>query len=142
MYTAEQKCQIEVIKNSFYTWGEFDDYVLIVDGYKGVYIHKKQLRVVLDPNRKVDMDKFNHDGFEEYKKAHLTKHLYAIGSGRVVRKIKSDDTEIWVREDWLKQYRDAVSYYIKDPDGPVILFDRASNPIGLILPVKINTFDE
>lgn len=149
MRTVQEKMQIKVIDSSVTTYGiDSGEYVLLVDGWKGVYIKKDKLMVNLDRIKKpISTGNLNYHKFEkEYIPAIVTKAMMIIGRNRLLIKIKATESDIhcWVRYDWLKEYGLNKRLFVdqKSNESPVYISEHSGEPCGIILPVSVMVDEE
>ena len=145
MRTAQEKMQIRAIDNPLQTFAvDLEDYILIVDGFKGPYIKKSKLVIDVSKIKQtegpgdVDYRKFK----KSYVRAEQTKTLRLAGD-RMLIKIKACEGSnyCWVRYDWLKEYGLGVGNHLfvdpEDNKKPVYIESYLEEPHGIILPVNV-----
>lgn len=144
MRTVQEKMQIKAIDSSVTTYGiDSGEYVLLADGWKGVYIKKDKLMVNLDRIKKpISTGNLNYHKFEkEYIPATVTKAMMIVGGNRILIRIKATEGGIncWVRYDWLKEYGLNKQVFVdpKSNESPVYISEHSGEPCGIISPVSV-----
>ncbi|MGO5051440.1 hypothetical protein ACTQ6A_02815 [Lachnospiraceae bacterium LCP25S3_G4] len=140
-YTVQEKFQIEVVKRAQMFYADFEDYVLIVDGNKGVYIDKRDLLIDISKCKK-----FKYSA-EHLSKEHLqevnvpaeeTSEARILSHKNVAIKLKAKDgTYAWVNREFLKMYGASNHYMIKGKKDIILVRDFTKMCLGIVLPVDI-----
>ncbi|WP_415927398.1 hypothetical protein [[Clostridium] scindens] len=137
---ADIKMQIEAIKNpSKVRVMDYGEVVLLVDGHKGPYIKKEMAMIDLSKVKKVKENEELDPNNTKITKIKRTNHLLICKSGSIACRFDTDEGEhIWARNDWIKEYRNAMSYVTIENKTAVIPIGITGEPLGVVLCMRIN----
>lgn len=138
--SADIKMQIEAVKNpSKVKVMDYGDVVLLVDGFRGPYIKKEMAMIDLSKVKKVKESEELDPNNTKITKIKRTNHLLICKSGRIACRFDTDEGEhIWARNDWIKEYRNAMSYATIENKTAVIPIGITGEPLGVVLCMRIN----
>lgn len=144
LMTADIKMQIEAIKNSGRMFLiDYGKTVLLTDGYKGPYIEKAKALINLEQIRHTETvkDDFNPQSME-IDKLTRTRHLFVTSSGKVACRFDTNTGEqIWVRNDWVKEFKNAFSYATEKTRKAIIPIGINGERLGIILCLHVDDID-
>ena len=139
---ADLKMQIEAIKNPRRLMVlDFGKTVLLTDGRKGPYIKKDKVLIDLEKIRHPEntSNEFNPDKIQLIK-VKRTKHLIIMSNGKIINRFDTEngDDILWARNDWIKEYGNAIRYATNENHTSIIPIGINGEPLGIVLCVRIN----
>lgn len=142
-YTLEEKLQIDAIKRNkriIVSAINVDDWLLLENGYYGVYIRKDKLLLNPDSLRIFDdMPHLSMDFIEKnYKRAEVTKDARILANNRIVVKVREKEGPeyAWVNLDYLKVFGKNIEVKILGRTKPIAVYNLGILR-GVVLPVMI-----
>lgn len=137
---ADIKMQIEAIKNpSKVRVMDYGEVVLLVDGHKGPYIKKEMAMIDLSKVNQVKAAEEFDPNNTKLLKIKRTNHLLICKSGRIACRFDTDEGEhIWARNDWIREYKNAMSYVTIENKTAVIPIGITGEPLWVVLCMRIN----
>lgn len=142
-YTLEEKLQIDAIKRNkriIVSAINVDDWLLLENGYYGVYIRKDKL--LLNPDSLRIFDNMPHLSMEfienNYKWAKVTKEAMILANNRIVVKVREKEGPeyAWVNLDYLREFGKNIEVKILGRTKPIAVYSLGILR-GVVLPVMI-----
>ena len=145
-YTVEQKAYLMAIQNPDRVYAiDCDDVVLIVNGYIGYYINKRDLLIDVTKLQKAHKGNKSTDDLKPKNiikstvPAHVTRIMHLMPNGEIAIKIKSDDDKkAWVNTKFLKAFGNNVNFRISSERDAIYISYFNDIPAGVVMPMRIS----